>query len=140
MTARRAATAYVGLLISALAISGCTNGTATADHPNGCQAWNEGPPVPTHPSAGASPATFTAYLRQPFQTVLPTATSPNRAIADDPRTLKFLWLTHKANGQTYTGFEAVGVGTTTVRVESLATAGRPAATLRLTVTVRCHTH
>ena len=98
----------------------------------------EGPAQLTHPNAATTPPVFTAYLRQPLQTVLSTTLSSDPAVADDAHVLKFLLVRREANAQTYTMFRAVGIGTTTVRAQRWATVTTPAAALRLTVCVLCH--
>jgi hypothetical protein len=138
--ARRTGAVAAILIAVLLPATGCTgrgHTTHTAEHPDGCQVWDEGPSVPAHPSALTPPPTLMPILRQQFQTDLLTRLSPASAIADDPRVLKFLQVRHEPNGHTYTEFQAVGVGTTTVHAAQLGTGNTPTTTLRLTVTVRC---
>jgi hypothetical protein len=91
-----------------------------------------------HPSATDPAPEFFATLREQFQTALSTKLSPDPATADDPGVLKVLSVRHASNGRTYTEFQAVGVGTTIVRVARRSTPTAAKAALRLKVTVLCH--
>lgn len=149
MKVQRVAGACVAAL---LALVGCTGRThdmaeapsssassapATIEHPGGCYLWPESPTFPVHPDGGARPPTFTANLREQFQTAEPTRLTPDPVVVDDPSVVQVILVRHEMDGMTYTELQAVGVGKTVVHVPLGPAAGVQTTTLRLVVNVQC---
>jgi hypothetical protein len=137
MVSRRSATAFV---LAAAVASGCTTDgkqLSPTAVPSGCDIWPEGPAAVTHPAASDPAPEYVAMLREQFEVALPSKLSPDAATADDSHVLKVLSVRHAPNGQTYTEFLAVSIGTTIVRVAQRPTPTTPKATPQLSVMVRC---
>lgn len=132
--------AAVGVALIVPILDGCSSSAASIDHPHGCDVFHEGPAVLVAPSAGPTPAAYSATLGEPFQINVSLASSPDRAVADNRRVLQFLWFKPTPDGKALTGFRASKIGTSTVSVQRRASPGQPATTLRLIVTVPCHEH
>lgn len=134
-----------------LGIAGCTANTSrpgsspvrpvsptTIDHPQACHLFDEGPSFSLRPGQAGAPASFAPLLRQQFQIEMPTALSPDAAIAQDPRVVALLQVRHDPDGLTYTEFQAISIGRTVINVSQRASPNRPAATQHITIMVRCH--
>lgn len=148
MRRRLVAFALVTVLLS---IGGCTADTSrpvllparpvsptTMDHPHACHLFDEGPSFLIRPGQAGAPASFAPLLRQQFQIEMPTALSPDAAIAQDPRVVALLQVRHEPDGMTYTEFQATSIGRTVITVSQRASPNGPAVTQSVTITVRCH--
>lgn len=133
-----------------LGIGGCTGNTSqpvslparpvsptTIDHPQACHLFDEGPSFPIRPGQAGAPASFAPLLRQQFQIEMPTALSPDAAIAQDPRVVALLQVRHEPDGLTYTEFQATSIGRTLINVSQRASPNGPAVMHHITITVRC---